>query len=114
MAVYMLLGKFSPEGAKGVQKEGFVARREMAARAATSFGGKLLGYYACGDAEWDVVNLFEGPDDQGHAQMAKTAALLTASGAFSHLRLLPLVTPEAYDAADVRATTQTYKAPGQS
>jgi hypothetical protein len=60
MAVYLLLAKLSPEGAKGVQKDGLVRRREIAEKVVAAGGGKVLGYYACGDAEWDVVNLFVG------------------------------------------------------
>ena len=92
MALYLMMAKFSPEGAKGVQKEGFVSRRENAEKAVGVAGGKVLGYYACGDAEWDLVNLFESPDEWGAAGAAKTIATLTGTGAFSHIRLHPLVT----------------------
>ena len=91
-----------------------MSRRENAEKAVGVAGGKVLGYYACGDAEWDLVNLFESPDEWGAAGAAKTIATLTGTGAFSHIRLHPLVTAEAYDGVDIQATTQAYRAPGQS
>jgi hypothetical protein len=74
----------------------------------------VLGYYACADAEWDVVNLMEASDEQGVAGVTKSTTNLTVTGAFSRIRVIPLVTPEAYDTADVQAATEAYRAPGQS
>ena len=112
MALVMLLAKFSPEGTKAVVSEGgMVERRAVAERYVAAVGGKVVGYFACADGEWDLVNISDLPEtaDQG----ARTLAVLSASGAYSKLRLIRLCTPEEYDGADMSGMA-AFRTPGQT
>ena len=62
MAKYLFEARYTPEGAKGVAKEGGSGRRAAVAKMAEGLGGKLeTFYYAFGDV--DAYVIVEMPDN---------------------------------------------------
>jgi len=116
MKTYMLLAKYSPEGAKGATDEGLRARRAVAENILNAVGGRLIAYYACADGDWDFINITEWPDSTTAADTARIERTVTMSGAYSQTRIMTLVTPEDYDEGSEAARTaeQTYRAPGET
>ena len=56
MAKYLFQVSYTPEGLKGLLKEGGSSRREAAAKVMESLGGRLEGlYYAFGDTDSFVI-----------------------------------------------------------
>lgn len=107
MAKFMLQASYNVEGAKGLLKEGGVAREKAVAKLVESMGGKLEAFYFA-FGEDDVVFLVDAPDNASAAAASITAA---ASGALSRTRTTLLLTPEEIDAA-VKMTV-SYVAPGK-
>jgi uncharacterized protein with GYD domain len=61
MAKYLFTASYVGKGVEGLLKEGGSARREAAAKAMSSVGGKLESfYYAFGDT--DVLGVIDMPD----------------------------------------------------
>src|SRR3954470_20097019 len=116
MKTYMLLAKYSPEGAKGATDEGLCSRRAVAEKILNAVGGRLIAYYACADGDWDFMNITEWPDSTTAADIARMARTVTMSGAYSQQRIMTLATPEEYDEGSEagRAAEQTYRAPGET
>src|SRR5687767_12040492 len=84
-------------------------RRAAAKQYIESVGGKLHGFwYAFG--EHDAYNLWEAPDN---VSMAATALAISAGGALSSLHTTPLLTVEETVAALKKASTITYRPPGE-
>lgn len=105
MAKFMVNATYTPEGAKGLLKDGGTGRRAAVEAALKEVGGKLeTMYFALGKR--DVVVIAELPDN-----IAATALVLAinASGAV-RTQTTPLLTPEEVDQA-VRKTVK-YRAPG--
>ncbi len=105
MAKYLLKASYSPEGAKGILKEGGTARASFVESLVESVGGKLEGFYfAFGDT--DAYVIADLPD-------ASTAAALSlsvsGSGAVSTTTVV-LLTPEELDQA--ASKTVDYRPPG--
>jgi uncharacterized protein with GYD domain len=87
MPKYLFEAHYTPEGAKGVAKEGGSGRRDAVAKAAESIGGKLESiYFAFGGVDsYATVDL---PDNvaaaaialsvnQGNTATVKTVVLMT-------------------------------------
>ena len=106
MGKYLFHGSFTPDGLRGILKEGGSGRPKAVAALAESVGGTLESYYfAFGDDSYFVVcNL---PDDEAAASIG---IAVTASGAVSN-STVKLLTPEQVDAAVKRSPR--YRAPGQ-
>jgi uncharacterized protein with GYD domain len=106
MAKYLFTAKYVGKGVEGLIKEGGSARREAAAKAMSSVGGKLESfYYAFGDT--DVLGVIDMPD----VPSAVAASLaINATGAVT-LKLTPLILPEEIDAASKKKSS--YRPPGQ-
>ncbi len=106
MAKYLYRACYVGKGVEGLMKEGGSKRREAAAKAMESVGGKLESfYYAFG--EDDVLGVCDMPD----VPSAVAASLIiNASGAVT-LKLTPLITPEEVDAAAKKHAS--YRPPGQ-
>ena len=69
MPKYLFEGHYTPEGAKGVAKEGGSGRRDALAKAAESVGGKLESFYfAFGGV--DAYVTVDLPDNVAAAAMA--------------------------------------------
>ncbi len=84
-------------------------RRAAARQYIESVGGKLHGFwYAFG--EHDGYNLWEAPDN---VSMAATALAISAGGALSSLQTTPLMTVEDTIEALRKASSITYRPPGE-
>ena len=105
MAKYLFIGSYTPEGARGLLKEGGTSRRKVADDVVRSLGGSVEAYYF-GFGSDDFYLIADLPD---HAAAAALSLTVGASGAVS-LRTVVLMTPEDVDAATRRSVA--YRAPG--
>jgi uncharacterized protein with GYD domain len=106
MGKYLVTASYTPEGAKGVLKEGGTKRRQAAEQAIKSAGGKVEAFYfAFGES--DAYVIIDAPD---HASVAAASLAINASGAV-HTKTVVLLTPEEIDQAIQKGTS--YRAPGQ-
>ena len=102
MPKYLMEVSYTPEGAKGVLKDGGAKRRDAAKAAVGSVGGTLEAiYFAFGDS--DVICLIDMPDV---ASMAAASLHLSASGAVT-CRTRALITVEEIDAAAKKSPSYT-------
>ena len=105
MPKYLIKASYTAEGAKGLLKEGGSKRRDVAAQALKSAGGKLEAFYfAFGDT--DAFVLVDAPD---HATVSAASLAISASGAVRTTTVV-LLTPEEIDQAAKKSVT--YRAPG--
>jgi uncharacterized protein with GYD domain len=106
MPKYMTVGSYTPEGTKGLMKEGATSRRAAVEKTISALGGRLEAlYYAFG--EDDVFVISEAPDN------VSVAALSLAVGASGlvRTRTIVLLTCEEMDAAAKKSVA--YRGPGQ-
>ena len=109
MALFMLMGKYSPDAMKAILETG--SDREAAARKALeAAGGKLLGFYGMFGQDYNVAIIADVP---GNAEYIGAIAPALMSGTFSAFKSIPL-----YTAADVvkaskiaKKVATTYKPP---
>jgi uncharacterized protein with GYD domain len=107
VARYMFQASYSPEGIKGVLKEGGTGRRTAVEAALKSLGGKLEAlYYAFGDT--DVFVIVDGIDNTTAAAFSMGVA---ATGTLTAVKTTVLMTPEEIDQAAKK--TMTYRPPGR-
>ena len=100
MALFMLLGKYSPEAMKAILQSG--SDRELAARSAIeAAGGKLLGFYGMFGQDYNIAIIAEVP---GNAEYIGAIAPALMSGTFSAFKSIPLFT-----AAEVQKAAQIAK-----
>jgi len=105
VAKYLIQANYSPEGLKGLLKEGGSSRRDAVDKLLASVGGKVESfYYAFGDTDAYVV--VDVPDNVTAAAIALTVG---ASGAVA-LKTAVLMTPEEVDQATKKSLA--YRAPG--
>jgi uncharacterized protein with GYD domain len=106
MPKFLVGASYTPEGLKGLLKDGGKGRREAVEAAVKSLGGKLEAmYFAFG--KHDVVTIIDFPDN---VTAAALALAVNASGG-SVTRTTTLLTPEEVDQA-IKKTVR-YKAPGK-
>src|SRR5262245_47770833 len=105
MAKYLLTVSYTPEGAKGLIKDGGSKRKQVAEQAIKSAGGKLEAFYFAFGAH-DAYVIAEAPD---YATIAASAIAINASGAV-RLATTVLLTPEEIDQAVKK--TVSYNPPG--
>jgi len=106
MPKYLFEVSYGAEAVKGVIREGATARREAAAKAIESVGGKLEAfYYAYGEV--DVYSIIDLPDE---AKAIALSMAINQSGVMSG-QLTPLILPETIDAA--AKAMPTFRPPGQ-
>ena len=92
MALFMLMGKYSPESLKAILDGG--QDREAAARKVIeAAGGKLLGFYGMFGQDYNVAVIVEAA---GNAEYMGAIAPAITSGTFTAFKSIPLFT-----AADV-------------
>jgi uncharacterized protein with GYD domain len=107
MPKYLFIGGYTPEGARGVLKEGGTGRRGAVVELMASLGGTVEGYYfAFGNDDVYIVVDLPGP-----AAAAAASLAVAASGAAS-LRTVVLLTAEELDAAT--KLKSTYRPPYRS
>lgn len=106
MPKFMVHGSYTPEGLKGLLKDGGTGRRNAVEAALKAMGGRLEAFYfAFGDA--DVVAITEVPDNI----TAATLAIGIGSTGTTHLKTYVLLTPEEVDQATKK--TLSFRAAGQ-
>lgn len=106
MAKYLFEARYTPEGAKGVAREGGSGRRAAIAKMTEGLGGKLeTFYYAFGDV--DAYVIVDLPDNVA----AAAAALAVNQGGAASVKTVVLIPPEEVDKAGKKAVE--YRAPGR-
>jgi uncharacterized protein with GYD domain len=106
MPKYLWKVSYTPEGVRGLLKEGGSGRRQMVEDMTSALGGKLEGfYYAFG--EEDVFVIADLPDHETAAAISLTVA---AAGAV-RIDTTVLMEPEEIDKAAHKSVN--YRAPGQ-
>lgn len=94
MPKYLIKGRYSPDGARGLLDEGGTARAEAARKAVESVGGTLESFhFAFG--ETDVYAIADLPD----AAAAVATALTIGSSGKVGVETVVLLTPVEVDAA---------------
>ena len=106
MAKYLVEARYTPEGAKGLAREGGSARRTAVSKMVQAAGGKVEAFYFA-FGEVDVYTIIELPDDVSAAAVALT---VSQSGA-AKLKTIALLSPEEIDKASKKSVE--YRAPGR-
>ena len=110
MALYMLMGTYSPDAMKAIFDTG--SDREAAAgQAVEAAGGKLLGFYGMFGQEHQVAAIVDMPGPAEYIAVVATAVL---SGTIASWKTIPLYTSaDVVKASTVAAQVRSaYKAPG--
>ncbi len=110
MALYMLMGSYSPDAMKAIFDTG--SDREAATgQAVEAAGGKLLGFYGMFGQEHNVAIIVDMP---GPAEYIAAVAPAVLSGTISSWKSIPLYTAaDVVKASAVMAQVKAaYKAPG--
>ena len=106
MAKYLWEVSYSPEGAKGLLKDGGSKRRAAAEQAIKQVGGKLEAFYFA-FGKHDAYIIADIPD---HASVAAASLAVNASGAVA-VRTTVLMTADEIDRAAKK--TVSYAPPGR-
>jgi len=107
MPHYLIQGSYTAEGAKGLISEGGSSRAAEASNLISALGGSVeCLYFVWGDD--DIVAICEMPDDSA----AAAASLAVSASDKVKVRLTPLIAPATIDAAGEKATSATYRPPG--
>lgn len=105
MPKMLVKASYTAEGAKGLVKEGGTGRRASVTKAIESVGGKVEAFYFAYGAD-DAFVIVDFPDE---ATGIALAVAVNSSGTV-RCTTVPLITPEAMDAALKKAVG--YRAPG--
>jgi uncharacterized protein with GYD domain len=106
MAKFLFEAHYTPEGAKGIIKEGGSGRRAAIEKAVTGLGGKLEAFYfAFGSV--DAYVIVDLPDNVTAAAMA----LAVGQSGLASTKTVVLLTTEETDAATKKSVA--YRAPGR-
>ncbi len=109
MALFMLMGKYSPDAMKAILETG--SDREAAARTAVeAAGGKLLGFYGMFGQDHNVAIIAETP---GNAEYIGAIAPALMAGTFAAFKTIPLYTSGDVQKASkiARKVAAKYRAP---
>jgi uncharacterized protein with GYD domain len=106
MASYLVIASYSPDGVKGVLKNGGTARADAVKSAVKSMGGKMQSFHFAfgGDDAYVLVDL---PDNVAAAALG----LAVSSTGLASVKTVVLLTPAEIDEAAKRDVS--YKAPGK-
>jgi uncharacterized protein with GYD domain len=105
MPKYLTVASYTPEGAKGLLKEGGTARRAAVEKLMKSLGGRLEAFYfAFGESDAYIIT--EVPDN---VTVAALSLSVSASGSI-HTKTIVLLTPEEIDQAAKK--TVKFRPPG--
>ncbi len=106
MPKYLIEANYTLEGVRGFMKDGGTKRREAAAAAIKSVGGKVEAFYfAFGNP--DAVVIMDAPDN---VSAAAASVAINSSGAVQ-VKTIVLLTPAEMDEAVKKPVK--YRAPGQ-
>ena len=107
MAKYLIRASYTPDGVRGMVKEGAQARRAAIQKLVESVGGTVEAFYfAYGDVDAYVIT--DIPDASAGLAISLAA---NASGAV-RVSTVPLITTEEMDAATKRSVP--YRPPGSA
>jgi uncharacterized protein with GYD domain len=112
MALFMLMGKYSPAAMKSIIESG--SDREAASRKAVeAAGGKLLGFYGMFSPEYDIAIIMDVP---GNAEYIGGIAPAIMSGTLASWKTIALFTAgDVMKAAKIaKKVAAAYKPPGKS
>lgn len=105
MGKYMITGRYTAEGTKGLMKDGGTGRRDAATALIEGVGGSVEAlYFAYGKD--DIVVIVDAPDDES----VTAAALTVGASGLVGIRTTVLLTPEQIDAAVQKSPA--YRPPG--
>jgi uncharacterized protein with GYD domain len=105
MAKFLFEANYTPEGAKGIIKDGGSARRAAIEKAVTGLGGRLEAFYfAFGGV--DAFVIVDLPDNVTAAAMG----LAVGQSGLASTKTVVLLTPEEVDAATKKSVP--YRGPG--
>jgi uncharacterized protein with GYD domain len=107
---YLAIGRYTPQGAAGVLKDGLTSRKEVLRAFAETAGGRLIGLWGVDAGDVDFVILIEG--DQSPAEGAAVSLGQKSMGHLAEVKTYTLVETEDVDAALHRMNTVT-RAPGE-
>lgn len=108
MATFMYLGKYTPEGLKGLAAEGGTKRQQATEKLVNSIGGRILEYwFAVG--EYDFVLMVELPDNAA----GLIAPILTGSSGTVRVLTVPLVNSHEIDEICARIPSTSFRPAGQ-
>jgi uncharacterized protein with GYD domain len=105
MPKFLITASYTPEGAKGLLKEGGSSRRAAVQKLLDSVGGKLEAFYFALGHE-DAFVIVDVPDN---AAVVAVSLAVNASGAV-RISTTPLIAPDDLDAASKRSIG--YRPPG--
>jgi uncharacterized protein with GYD domain len=105
MPKFLITASYTPEGAKGLLKEGGSSRRAAVQKLLDSVGGKLEAFYFALGHE-DAFLIVDVPDN---AAVVAVSLAVNASGAV-RISTTPLIAPDDLDAASKKAIG--YRPPG--
>jgi uncharacterized protein with GYD domain len=105
MPTFLIQASYTPEGLKGVEREGGTGRRAATEKLVESLGGRVESFYFAFGAD-DVIIIADLPDNR------TAAAVGLAVNADGHIqsRTTVLISPEELDAA--AKTSVAFRAPG--
>jgi uncharacterized protein with GYD domain len=106
MAKYLMEASYTPEGAKGLIKEGGTKRVRAIEKAFQGIGGKIEAVYF-GFGKFDVYIVADFP---AHANVAAASLAVNATG-LATVRTTVLLTPREIDAAARKSVP--YRGPGR-
>jgi uncharacterized protein with GYD domain len=105
MPKYLIKGNYSPDGIKGLLREGGSSRRETVGKMISSLGGKLEAFYFSFGQD-DVYLIVDVPD----AVTASAIGLTVNASGLVSITTTVLITPEEIDQASKKSIS--YRAPG--
>ena len=105
MPKYLMKGSFTPEGIKGVLKDGGTGRRAAVDQSVASVGGKVEAFYFA----FGTTDTYTIVDLPGNADMAALAATIAATGAVK-IETVVLLTLKEIDEASKKKVA--YRPPG--
>ena len=107
MPKYLVEGRYTSDGLKGLAREGSSRRRADIARTIESAGGKMESlYFAFGDADFYII--LDVPDNVSAAALSVVA---NQSG-FVKSKIIVLMTADEMDQAIKKITTIEFLPPG--
>jgi uncharacterized protein with GYD domain len=106
--IELVMLKYSEKGAAAIVREGLVSRREAVAKVVSDLGGRILGFWATDQGEWDAVFVMETPGEADQAGGVSTNLRGQASGTWERFQRLRLFNPEDVDASLQVADTFRY------
>lgn len=108
MARYLVLGKYTPQGASGAQRDGFEVREREGAKAMAAAGATVESWMWLDWTTWDFGFIVRADDPKALIRVASYSA---TTGAFERISW-----SEILDSAEMTSTggALDYRPPGQA